>query len=120
MPNTIHIKAARSGELAFEIRDSLGALIALSGGYRTICRLESALSTLQSITPGAYVAESGESQTKLGVTGSRKRVTFEGILPGPTVGTLLDRIAQARVVDERPVGRRRTDLTGRLCDLEHD
>ena len=56
---------------------------------------------------------------KIGMKDKRGRVTFVGQISETLVQRAMSTIASAQVIDERPPEQRRTDLSGRLCDLHH-
>ena len=87
----------------------------------TICRLETGWATLTAAAQSAQsaVVERDARTTSLVPGARRSRVRFVGDLSDDEVRDLLSGAGTAKVVDERPAGQRRANLTGRLCDLGH-
>lgn len=121
MSSTIRIKRSGPGRLFFEVH-SEGVVASLtSAHYSTICKMEAGLALLFAVarSPSALRVEPGEGATRIGLKDRRGRVTFVGRIPESLLLRAISTIASAQVVDDRPPEQRRTDISGRLCDLHH-
>lgn len=118
---TIRVKSGGSRRLYFEIGGNDGRPLATSVAFDTICRLEAALQRLQQAAQAPHRSVVRLDVHSVEVRGNRlgPLVRLEGSIPDDAWRALLDDLPKAVVIDERPRGRRRTDLTGRLCDLQH-
>ncbi len=121
MAHTIRIKKDAPHGLVFEVASSSGTLLARSNPYISICKLEAALSVLTAAAKAAKaVSIDTDGHTTWVTPGGRKsRVALEGGLSDDRVTHLLMGVASATVIDDRPPEARRSDLSGRLCDLAH-
>lgn len=68
-------------------------------------------------SPSALLIEPSADTVKIGLKGTRGRVMLVGQLSESLVQRAMSTIATAHVIDERPPEQRRTDMSGRLCDL---
>ena len=121
MDHTFRIKRGGPRHLYFVVDRGTGHRIATSERFDTICKLESGLAVLVDAaqSPEAAVIERNAEVTSLGSAARRKRVRFQGHLDDTEVSELLGGAMTAALIDERPDGQRRMDLTGRLCELGH-
>lgn len=87
--------------------------------YQSICKLEEAVRRLMHLsTSGSEVRTIyGDGTTVVRGESLRHSVRLQGDVSREDAMELLDGIANADVVDQRPSGRRRTDLTGPACSL---
>jgi hypothetical protein len=117
---TIRIKRREPRSLYFVIEDRAGRQIATSGRFETICRLELGLAVLVQASQKRHlvVIARDDQSTSIRVGSSRKRVRFVSDLTGVCVRDLLAGINSAEVIDERAASQRRTELSGRLCELD--
>jgi hypothetical protein len=95
MAGRIRIAALEEGGLFFSIEDAQGRELERSAPYRSICRVESALASLLRAAEAATPPNTRNSQRHSEAALAAAR--------------------GAMVSDERPQGRRRTDLTGPLA-----
>lgn len=95
MAGRIRIAAHEQGGLFFSIEDAQGRELERSAPHRSICRVESALARLlaEAESPRASNATGRPRHSEAALAAARG----------------------AMVSDERPQGRRRTDLTGPLA-----
>lgn len=121
MSSTIRIKRSGPGKVFFEVHAEGAIPVLTSAHYRTICKMEAGLALLFAAahSPSALLIEPGEDAMRIGLKNKRGRVTFDGQLSESMVQSAMSTIASAQVIDDRPPERRRTDLSGRLCDLHH-
>jgi hypothetical protein len=121
MESTIQIKIDALSGLRLKLTRPDGLILAATQPFRTICRLEDALSTLAAIlaNPASAVTEQALNSTAIKAEGSRRRIHFEGALPEQVVNQILQLSPRSIVVDGRPPTRRRFELSGKLCDLAH-
>lgn len=115
------ISTTDGGGVRFDVIDSRGRHLAISKAYASICSLETALSALNSMGRDQTEVDVryGNGTTIVRGRSNRRTITFEGAMPLADVLSLLALTPTAKLVDHRPLGRRRTDLTGRMCDLDH-
>lgn len=118
MTQTTRNKKSGPRAPCFAVENCAGVLIATSVAFDTNCRLETGLATLTAAAQSAQsvVVERDARTTSLGPGARRSRVRFLGDLSDDEVRDLHSGAETAKVVDERPAGQRRGDLTGRLCD----
>lgn len=121
MEHTFRIKKGGPRQLYFLVDRGAGHRIATSETFDTICKLESGLAVLLKAaqSPESVVVERDAEVTSLGSAGRRMRVRFRGCLDDDGVRALLRGAMTATLIDERPNGQRRADLSGRLCELGH-
>jgi len=124
VPESVHrvlIKKRASRCLVFEVQNSNGRLLARSRPYTTICTLEASLSVLTAAAHAGHRVEhsEGDRTTFVMPVSSRRRVELEGPLQPGAVADLLEGLPAALIVDERPAAERRSDLSGRLCELSN-
>jgi hypothetical protein len=121
MEHTFRIKKGGPRQLFFLVDRDAGHRIATSETFDTICKLESGLAVLLEAakSPESVVVERDAEVTSLGSAGRRMRVRFRGCLDDDGVRELLRGAMTATLIDERPSGQRRADLSGRLCELGH-
>lgn len=106
MSSSIHVITDADHALYFVIRDG-GAELARSQSMRTICRIEDALGQLHEMA--RYGGDECASRPM-----KRKCLRLLGTADPTKVAAALRAVIDANVVDERPVGRRRTDVGGSL------
>jgi len=108
-------------QVYFLVDRGAGHRIATSETLDTICKLESGLAVLLEAvsSPEPAVVERDAKVTSLGSAARRIRVRFRGRLDDEAVRELLRGAMTATLIDERPNGHRRADVSGRLCDLGH-
>jgi len=104
-----------AGKVCFKIRSADGTLLATSPSFPTICRLEAALQTLASAAVHDWKLSTGPSGSLVKV--GRRQVPLREHLSLAAVSAVVQTVAAARIVDERPASRRRYDLSGLRCDL---
>lgn len=121
MKSTIRIKRSGPGRLLFEIHVDGATPLLTSAHYSSICKMEAGLALLVAAarSPSDLLVEPAADTVKVGLKDKRGRVTFVGQVSETLVQGAMSTIASAQVIDERPPERRRTALSGRLCDL-HD
>ena len=121
MEHTFRIKKGSPRQLFVLVDRDADHRIATSETFYTICKLESGLAVLLEATksPESVVVERGTEVTSLGSAARRMRVRFRGRLDDDGVRELLRGAMTAALIDERPNGQRRADLSGRLCELGH-
>ena len=121
MEHTFCIKKGGPRQLFFLVDLDADHRIATSETFDTICKLESALAVLLEVVnfPESVVVERDAKVTSLGSAGRRMRVRFRGRLDDDGVRELLRGVMTAVLIDERPSGQRRADLSGRLCEFGH-
>ena len=121
MEHTFRIKKGGPRQLFFLVDRDAGHRIATSETFDTICKLESGLAVLLEAakSPESVVVERDAEVTSLGSAARRMRVRFRGRLDDDGVRELLRGAMTAALIDERPNGQRRADLSGRLCELGH-
>jgi hypothetical protein len=119
MPPSLHIKAGAPSELWFELVGSDGAVIAATPCFRTICRLEDALSTFKVMltSPAIAAVHHEDNRTAIRIEGSRRQIQFIGNLSDAAVTELLQLSPLTQVVDDRPEKRRRFEISGKLANL---
>ena len=119
MEHTFRIKKGGPRQLFFLVDLDADHRIATSETFDTICKLESALAVLLEVVkfPESVVVERDAEVTSLGSAGRRMRVRFRGRLDDDGVRALLRGVMTATLIDERPNGQRRADLSGRLCEF---
>jgi hypothetical protein len=119
MVNAIHIRSVGSSRLVYELRTSAGALVATSAEFPTICRLETGLAALLAASEAmdTVTIEREANLITLVPASGRGRVRLLGEVNETALRDALTGARSSSVVDDRPVGRRRTDLSGRLCDI---
>jgi len=119
MPSTIRVRFDPADKLVFDIEVEAGQASIRSAQFRSICRLESALGLLHrlsesSAAPGVFRKLEA---TGLSEDGRRAQVTLQATLSAEQVAALLAQLNSARVVDERPETRRRSDVSGPLSQF---
>ena len=121
MEHTFRIKKSGARQLYFLVDRGADHPVATSQTFDTICKLESGLAVLLEAakSPESVVVERDAEVTSLGSIGRRMRVRFRGHLDNDGVRGLLRGVMTATLIDERPNGQRRADLSGRLCELGH-
>jgi hypothetical protein len=121
MEHTFRIKKGGPRQLYFLVDRGADHQIATSETFDTICKLEAGLAVLLEAakSSGTVVVERDAELTSLGSDGRRLRVRFRGRLDDDGVRELLRGAMTATLIDERPNGQRRADLSGRLCELGH-
>jgi hypothetical protein len=121
MEHTFRIKKGGPRQLYFLVEHGAGHQIATSETFATICKLEAGLAVLLEAaqSPESVVIEHDAEVTSLGSAGRRARVRFRGRLTDDGISGLLRGAMTAALIDERPDGRRRADLSGPLCDFGH-
>lgn len=121
MNSTIRIKRSGPGRLFFEVHAEGAIPLLTSAHYSTICKMEAGLALLVAAarSPSTLLVEPTADTVKIGMKDKRGRVTFVGQISETLVQRAMSTIASAQVIDERPPEQRRTDLSGRLCDLHH-
>lgn len=114
----VRIRSGKAGHVLFEVRGRAGEVLATSGPYPTICRLEAALASMCAAVGTAWrTTPSSSDETLLQI--GRRRVSLQGPLTDGEVQLVIQAVAGARILDERPEARRRQDLTGLRCDFSH-
>lgn len=121
MERTFRIKECGTRQLFPLVDHDADHRIATSETFDTICMLESGLAVLLEAakSPESVVVERDAEVTSLGSAAPRTRVRFRGRLDDDGVRELLQGAMTATLIDERPNGQRRADLSGRLCELGH-
>lgn len=108
MAGRIRIAADENRGIFFSIEDARGHEVERSPSYRTICRVESALAKLLAATEQAAPAS---------VASVVSKETPKRRAQQPYSQAALVAARDALVSDERPVGRRRTELSGPLTQF---
>jgi hypothetical protein len=121
MNSTIRIKRSGPGKLYFEVHVEGAIPVLTSAYYSTICKMEAGLALLFAAarSPNHLLVEPHGDATRVGLNDRRGRVPFVGQLSESLVQSTISTIGSAQVIDDRPPEQRRTDLSGRLCDLHH-
>ena len=121
MEHTFRIKKGGARQLYFLVDRGADHPVATSQTFDTICKLESGLAVLLEAakSPESVVVERDADVTSLGSIGRRMRVRFRGHLDDDGIRELLQGVTTATLIDERPNGQRRADLSGRLCEFGH-
>lgn len=121
MEQTFRIKTGGPRQLYFLVDRGADHRIATSETFDTICKLESGLAVVLEAAkfPESALIERDAEVTSLGSARRRKRVRFRGHLRDDEVRGLLRGAMPAALIDERPEGQRRGDLSGRFCELGH-
>lgn len=114
----VRIRSSNAGHVHFEVRGRAGEVLATSAPYPTICRLEAALATMRVAGGAAWRSTPSSSDETLLQVG-RRRVSLQGTLTDDKVQLVIQAVAGARILDDRPEARRRQDLTGLRCDFSH-
>ncbi|WP_148210900.1 hypothetical protein [Methylibium petroleiphilum] len=113
---SIVIRTGTPGTVVFEVMGSTGEVLAKSMPFPTICRLEAALASMGAAVDGTWRATCGPEGGTLLLVG-RRRIPLHGTPSEAEVSLAIQVVAEARIIDLRPEGRRRQDLTGLRCDL---
>ena len=122
MEHTFRIKKRGARQLYFLVdRGADHPVAATSRTFDTICKLESGLAVLLEAakSPESVMVERDAEVTSFGSIGRRMRVRFRGHLDDHGVRELLRGVMTAALIDERPSGQRRADLSRRLCEFGH-
>lgn len=121
MEHTFRIRKDGVRKLYFLVDLGADHGAATSETFDTICKLESGLAFLLEVaqSPESAVVERDAKVTSLGSAVRRMRVRFRGRLDDDGVRELLRGARTAALIDERPEGQRRGNLSGRLCELGH-
>ena len=114
---TVVILCIGDGAVGFVVRDTGGKALASSAPFATICRLESALSTLISASMHEWAVTTHDMGSVVSV--GRRRVPLREPRSRAEIAAAIAAAACARIVDQRPANRRRYDLTGMRCDMSH-
>ena len=115
---SVRIRSGNAGHTLFEVRGQAGEVLATSGPYPTICRLEAALASMCAAGGTAWRTIPSSSEETLLQVG-RRRVSLQGTLTDGEVQVVIQAVAIARILDQRPEARRRQDLTSLRCDFSH-
>ena len=117
----ICIKSENSEALWYEIKSGSAECVLRSRNFKTICQIETALAGLWEIARYPEAASIVQSSAKTEIVSllSRRRVSLSDQVCTADLKSVLHGIPQAKVLDERPNDRRRTDLTGPLRKLIH-
>lgn len=121
MKPTFRIKKGDPRQLYFLVDRGADHRTATSQTFDTIWKLESGLAVLleAATSPESVVVERDAEVTSLSSAGRRMRVRFRGRLDDDGIRELLLGGMTATLIDERPEGQRRADLSRRLCGLGH-
>lgn len=121
MEHSFRIRKVGPRQLCFLVDRGADHPVATSQTFDSICKLESGLAVLLEAarSPESVVVERDAEVTSLGAIGRRMRVRFRGHLDDDGVRELLRGVMTATLIDERPNGQRRADLSGRLCEFGH-
>jgi hypothetical protein len=121
MEHTYRVKKGGPRQLYFLVDRGADQQIATSDTFDTICKLEAGLAVLLEVAqfPESAVVERDAEVTSLSSAARRMRVRFRGHLDDDGVSELLRGVMTATLIDERPKGQRRADLSGRLRELGH-
>lgn len=113
---TIRVKFDSAHQLVLEIAAGVELGSILSTPFRSICRVESALGILHRLAISSEAAGMHLRPDAIGLhePGKRSQVTLLQSLGPEQVALLLKQLRSAEVLDERPVARRRSDVSGPL------
>ena len=119
MEHTFRIKKGGPRQLYFLVDRGADQRITTSENFHTICKLEAGLAVLLEAaqSPESALVERDAEVTSLGSAGRRMRVRLRGRLDDDGVRELLRGAMTATLIDERPNGQPRADLSGHLCEL---